>query len=60
MEKHFYLWRTVDHKGEVLECLVTKRRNKAAAKKFLKNNSKTRITQDYHDRQAGVLWRGFS
>jgi len=27
MEKHFYLWRAVDHKGEVLEFLVTKRRN---------------------------------
>ena len=31
----FYLWRAVDHEGEVLECFVTKRRNKAAAKKFL-------------------------
>jgi putative transposase len=27
--------RAVDHEGEVLECFVTKRRNKAAAKKFL-------------------------
>ena len=24
-----------------------------------KNNAKTRITQDHHDRQAGVLWGGF-
>jgi putative transposase len=31
----FYLWGAVDHEGEVLECYVTKRRNKAAAKKFL-------------------------
>jgi len=31
----FYLWRAVDHEGEVLECFVTKQRNKAAAKKFL-------------------------
>ena len=59
--ERFYLWRAVDHEGEVLECFVTKRRNKAAAKKFLiKNIAKTRITQDYHDRQAGVLWGGFS
>ena len=33
--ERFYLWRAVDHEGEVLECFVTKRRNKAAAKKFL-------------------------
>jgi len=30
----FYLWRAVDHEGEVLESFVTKRRDKAAAKKF--------------------------
>ena len=33
--ERFYLWRAVDHEGEVLECFVTKRRNKSAAKKFL-------------------------
>ena len=33
--ERFYLWRAVDHEGEVLECYVTKRRNKPAAKKFL-------------------------
>ena len=33
--ERFYLWRAVDHEGEFLECFVTKRRNKAAAKKFL-------------------------
>ncbi len=31
-----YLWRDVDHEGEVLEVVVTKRRNKQAAVKFLK------------------------
>jgi len=31
-----YLWRTVDHEGEVLEAVVTKLRNKVAAMKFLK------------------------
>ena len=34
--KQHYLWRAVDHEGEVLEAVVTKRRNKAAALKFLK------------------------
>ena len=33
--ERFYLWRAVDHEGEVLECFVAKRRNKAAAKRFL-------------------------
>ena len=31
-----YLWRAVDHKGEVLESFATKDRNKAAALKFMK------------------------
>jgi putative transposase len=31
-----YLWRAVDHEGEVLESFVTKARNKASALKFLK------------------------
>ena len=31
-----YLWRAVDHEGEVLETVVTARRDKAAAVKFLK------------------------
>src|SRR4028118_2353483 len=31
-----YRWRAVDHEGEVLEAYVTKRRDKAAALKFLK------------------------
>ena len=31
-----YLWRAVDHEGEVLDCVVTVRRNKAAALKLLK------------------------
>ena len=34
-ERH-YLWRAVDHEGEVLESFVTKRRDKKAALKFLK------------------------
>ena len=31
-----YLWRAVDHKGEVLEAVVTSKRDKAAALKLLK------------------------
>ena len=49
--ERFYLWRAVDHEGEVLECYVTRRRNKAAAKKFLikamrKHGSPKIITTD--------------
>ena len=49
--ERFYLWRAVDHEGEVLECFVTKRRNKPAAKKFLiktmrKHGSPKVITTD--------------
>jgi putative transposase len=31
-----YLWRAVDHEGEVLECFATKERDKAAALSFMK------------------------
>ena len=34
-ERHF-LWRAVDHEGEVLESYVTKKRDKKAALKFMK------------------------
>ncbi len=35
-----YLWRTVDHEGEVLEVFATKRRDRRAALKFLKRAMK--------------------
>ena len=35
-----YLWRAVDHEGEVLEAYVTKTRDKAAALKFLRKAMK--------------------
>ena len=35
-----YLWRAVDHEGEVLESLVTKTRDRKAALKFLKKSMK--------------------
>ena len=38
-EQH-YLWRAVDHEGEVLESFVTKTRDKKAALKFLKKTVK--------------------
>ncbi|CUH07650.1 Transposase IS66 family protein [Jannaschia seosinensis] len=38
-EQH-YLWRAVDHEGEVLESLVTKTRDKKAALKFLRKAMK--------------------
>jgi putative transposase len=34
--EHRYLWRAVDHEGEILESFVTKKRDKTAAFKFLK------------------------
>ena len=38
-ERH-YLWRAVDHEGEVLECFVSKRRDRKAALKFLRKAMK--------------------
>jgi putative transposase len=35
-----YLWRAVDHEGEVLEVYATKRRDRSAALKFLKRAMK--------------------
>lgn len=31
-----YLWRAVDHEGTILDCVVTKKRNRKAAKRVLK------------------------
>ena len=44
--KTCYLWRAVDHEGEVLEVFATKRRDRRAALRFLKRAMK---------RYAGVL-----
>ena len=35
-----YLWRAVDHEGEVLEAFATERRDRRAALKFLKRTMK--------------------
>ena len=44
-----YLWRAVDHEGEVLESFVTKRRDRKAALKFLKKAMKR------HGRPIGIV-----
>ena len=38
--ERYYLWRAVDHEGEVLESFVTETRDKRAALKFLKKAMK--------------------
>ncbi len=38
--KIYYLWRAVDHEGEVLEVFATKRRDRRAALRFLKRAMK--------------------
>ena len=40
-----YLWRAVDHEGELLESLVTKERDKAAALTFMKKLMKRTAAQ---------------
>jgi putative transposase len=47
-----YLWRAVDHEGEVLESFVTKERDKAAALKFIKKAMKR------HGRPQAVVTDG--
>ncbi len=47
-----YLWRAVDHEGEVLESFVTKERDKAAALKFIKKAMKR------HGRPEAVVTDG--
>jgi putative transposase len=36
----YYLWRAVDHEGEVLEAYVTKKRDRKAALRFIKKAMK--------------------
>ena len=54
-----YLWRAVDHEGEVLEVFVTKRQDRKAALKFLKIKNETlRSPGNRRDRQASVILSG--
>jgi len=41
--EQFYLWRAIDHEGEVLECFVSRRRNKHAALRFIKKTLKNMV-----------------
>ncbi len=38
--EYIYLWRAVDHEGEVLESYVTRKRDKAAALQLMKKTLK--------------------
>jgi len=49
-ERH-YLWRAVDHEGEVLETVATKRRDKKAALKFLR---KLALSSELNLRRGGA------
>lgn len=50
-ERH-YVWRAVDHEGEISESFVTKARDKKAALKFLKKA--TRKLWSHPTRPAGI------
>ena len=39
-EETHYLWRAADHEGEILECFVTKSRDRKTALKFLRKTMK--------------------
>jgi putative transposase len=51
-----YLWRAIDHEGEVLESYVTKEHDKAAALKFIKKamNVKRRAIGTPYRRRIGT------
>ena len=52
--KSYYLWRAVDHEGEVLEVFATKRRDRRAALRFLKRAMKR------YGRSASIVTDGLS
>ena len=53
-----YLWRAVDHEGEVLEVFATKRRDRKAALKFLKRAMKIWRAAGDRNGPVTILWRG--
>ena len=56
--RQFWLWRAVDDEGEVLDLLVQRRRNKAAAVKLMRKLLRTRLrTRGAGDRQTALLRR---
>ena len=50
-----YLWRAVDHEGEVLESFVTRTRDKDAAPTFIKNAMTSRPAQGRRDRRTALI-----
>jgi putative transposase len=58
---HPYLWRAVDHEGEVLESNVTKRRDRKSALKFLrktmKRHGKFEVLVTYKLRYCGAAMK---
>jgi hypothetical protein len=53
-----YLWRAVDHEGEVLEAVATVKRDKAAALKLLKRIMKIRGSSQHRHRWASGIFGG--
>jgi len=53
-----YLWRAVDHEGEVLEAVVTAKRDKAAALKLQADPQEIRPTSERRHRRALLICRG--
>ena len=43
--KHMYLWRDVDHEGEVLDMLVQRRRDKRAALRLVRVDNGWKVTE---------------
>jgi hypothetical protein len=55
-ERH-YLWRAIDHEGEVLESFATKARDKAAALKFIKEGDEAPRPHRHHRHRWPALIR---
>src|SRR5271166_2228334 len=53
-----YLWRAVDHEGEVLEAVATVKRDKAAALKLLKYHEEIRGSSQHRHRWASGIFGG--
>src|SRR3978361_1759307 len=65
--KHMYLWRAVDHEGEILDILVQRRRDKRAALRLLRKllrkqgfSSKTLVTDKLSSYGSGFAHLGLS
>jgi putative transposase len=56
--RQFWLWRAVDDEGGVLDLLLRRRRDKAAAVKLLRNQETRLRARCAGDRQAALLRRG--